>query len=38
MNAGQICLAPDYVLVHKNKKDEFISEVENTVKEFYHSI
>ena len=38
MNAGQICLAPDYVLVHKNKKDEFISEVENTVKEFYPSI
>ncbi len=38
MNAGQICLAPDYVLVHKDKKDEFISEVENTVKEFYPSI
>ena len=37
MNAGQICLAPDYVLIHKDKKDEFISEVENAVKEFYPS-
>ena len=34
MNAGQICLAPDYVLVHKHKKDEFIY----AVKEFYPSI
>ena len=26
LNAGQICLAPDYVMVHKDKKDEFIKE------------
>ncbi|MDC3268176.1 aldehyde dehydrogenase family protein, partial [Gammaproteobacteria bacterium] len=33
LNAGQICLAPDYVIVHKDKKEEFISEVENAVKD-----
>ena len=38
LNAGQICLAPDYVIVHKEKKDEFISEVENAVKDFYPTI
>ncbi|NCU88820.1 MAG: aldehyde dehydrogenase family protein, partial [Proteobacteria bacterium] len=38
LNAGQICLAPDYVIVHKEKKDEFISEVENAINEFYPSI
>lgn len=38
LNAGQICLAPDYILVHSDNKDEFISEVENAVKEFYPSI
>ena len=38
LNAGQICLAPDYVIVHKDKKDEFITEAENAIKEFYPSI
>tara|TARA_Y100000389_G_scaffold142636_1_gene140675 strand:+ start:836 stop:2269 length:1434 start_codon:yes stop_codon:yes gene_type:complete len=38
MNAGQICLAPDYVMVHKDKKDEFISEAENAVADFYPDI
>jgi|TARA_B110000967_G_scaffold68356_2_gene70653 coniferyl-aldehyde dehydrogenase len=38
MNAGQICLAPDYVLVHKDKRDEFIAEAENAIKEFYPEI
>ncbi len=35
LNAGQICLAPDYVIVHKEKKDEFITEVENVINEYY---
>ncbi|MEK9780784.1 MAG: coniferyl aldehyde dehydrogenase [Gammaproteobacteria bacterium] len=35
LNAGQICLAPDYVIVHKEKKDEFINEVENVINEYY---
>ena len=38
MNAGQICLAPDYVVVHKNKKDEFINETKNVVAEFFPNI
>jgi len=38
MNAGQICLAPDYVIVHKNKKDEFIKRLENAIQEFYPDI
>lgn len=38
MNAGQICLAPDYVIVHKNKKDEFIKRSENAIQEFYPDI
>ena len=38
MNAGQICLAPDYVMVHKDKKDEFISEAKNAVADYYPDI
>ena len=38
MNAGQICLAPDYVMVHKDKKDEFITEAEKAVADYYPSI
>ena len=38
LNAGQICLAPDYVIVHKDKKEEFISEAENAIKDFYPTI
>ena len=38
MNAGQICLAPDYVVVHKNKKEEFINETKNVVAEFFPNI
>ena len=38
MNAGQICLAPDYVVVHKNKKEEFINETKNAVAEFFPNI
>ena len=38
LNAGQICLAPDYVIIHKDKKEEFITEAENAIKEFYPDI
>ncbi|TMU84574.1 aldehyde dehydrogenase [Bacillus sp. BHET2] len=34
-NAGQTCIAPDYLFIHKSKKDEFISEFKKTVIEFY---
>ncbi|RDY27290.1 aldehyde dehydrogenase [Romboutsia weinsteinii] len=35
MNAGQTCIAPDYVLVDKNIKDKLIIEMKNSLKEFY---
>ena len=38
MNAGQICLAPDYVVVHKDQKDEFINETKNAVSEYFPTL
>ena len=35
MNAGQICLAPDYVMVHSDKKDELVAEMKSAVHSFY---
>ena len=35
MNAGQICLAPDYVVVHRDQKDEFIKETKDAVSEYF---
>jgi aldehyde dehydrogenase (NAD+) len=34
-NAGQMCVAPDYVLVHASIKEKFISALKDTVKKFY---
>jgi aldehyde dehydrogenase (NAD+) len=34
-NAGQMCVAPDYVLVHESKKDELISDLKTASKSFY---
>lgn len=34
-NAGQTCIAPDYLYVHKNVKDKFLIEFKNTIKELY---
>ncbi|HNW27077.1 MAG TPA: aldehyde dehydrogenase [Spirochaetota bacterium] len=34
-NAGQTCLAPDYLLVHKKIKAAFIDELKKTLEEFY---
>ncbi len=34
LNAGQTCIAPDYVLINKNVKDEFINELRKILKEF----
>ncbi len=36
LNAGQTCIAPDYILVHKDIYDEFITEVISTTKDFYY--
>ncbi len=35
MNAGQICLAPDYLMVPEEKLDEIISEIQASVAEMY---
>jgi len=34
-NAGQTCVAPDYVLVHERVHDELITEFKNAINEFY---
>jgi aldehyde dehydrogenase (NAD+) len=34
-NAGQMCVAPDYLLVHSTIKDRFIEALKNRIKEFY---
>jgi len=35
MNNGQICISPDHVYVHKNKKDEFLESVTEYIQQFY---
>lgn len=35
MNAGQTCIAPDYLYVHKNIKSEFLEEIKKNIQQFY---
>lgn len=35
INSGQTCIAPDYLLVHTDVKDELIRKMIRTIKEFY---
>ena len=35
MNAGQTCIAPDYVLVHQQREAELIEALRRTIHEFY---
>ena len=35
MNCGQTCVAPDYVLIPNEMKDEFLSYIKDVLKEFY---
>lgn len=35
VNSGQTCIAPDYVLVHSQQKDELITEIKKTIYQFY---
>ncbi|SFF20698.1 aldehyde dehydrogenase (NAD+) [Paenibacillus catalpae] len=35
INAGQTCIAPDYVLVHHSVQDEFIEQLRKAVAKFY---
>ena len=34
-NAGQSCIAPDYVLVHESKQEKLVAEFDSVIKEFY---
>jgi aldehyde dehydrogenase (NAD+) len=35
MNAGQICVAPDYVLIHQSVKEEFVEKSRQVLSHFY---
>ncbi|MBN2695222.1 aldehyde dehydrogenase [bacterium] len=35
LNAGQTCVAPDYLLIQKNIKNSFITELKNEIKNFF---
>lgn len=35
VNCGQTCIAPDYILVHESKKEEFILQAKNHIQKFY---
>ncbi|BAZ41643.1 aldehyde dehydrogenase [Calothrix sp. NIES-4101] len=34
-NAGQSCIAPDYILINKDIKEEFLKNIEKCIQEFY---
>ena len=36
LNAGQTCVAPDYILVHKYVHDEFIKKVKENIQKYYY--
>ena len=35
LNAGQTCIAPDYLLVHESRKEELVSAIKETLSTFY---
>lgn len=35
INAGQTCVAPDYVVIHESKKEEFIIKIIDNIEKFY---
>jgi len=35
LNNGQVCIAPDYIFVHKSKKEAFIEAVKKNITQFY---
>ena len=35
MNAGQTCIAPDYVLAHSSIKDELVEKIKQVARDFY---
>lgn len=34
-NAGQVCMAPDYLLAHQDIKEELLTALKNSIREFY---
>lgn len=38
MNAGQTCVAPDYVLIDNKVKNKFIKALQSTLREFYGAV
>jgi aldehyde dehydrogenase (NAD+) len=34
-NAGQMCVAPDYILIHENVKDAFVQEIKKALVQFF---
>lgn len=38
LNAGQTCIAPDYVLVHQSKRDAFLAEAQKCTAKMYPTI
>lgn len=34
-NAGQMCVAPDYILVHSSRKEELIAELKKCIQQFF---
>ncbi|MCM0649561.1 aldehyde dehydrogenase [Clostridium swellfunianum] len=38
INTGQTCIAPDYLLVHKDIKDLFLSKLKMTIVDFYGAV
>lgn len=38
LNAGQTCIAPDYLVVHENIKDKFLEKLKNQIAESKYSI
>ena len=36
-NVGQTCVAPDYLLVHESRKDELVSQMQQSIVNFYGS-
>jgi aldehyde dehydrogenase (NAD+) len=35
LNAGQTCIAPDYILVHETVKDKLLDELKDAIQKFY---
>lgn len=35
-NCGQMCVAPDYLLVHQSVKEKFVAELQKVIQQFYN--